>query len=182
MRNFANYSQEGVLAREMYMHYGYAVYLSQMFEKQLVALVHGFLAVEKKGDWPYEKLLEEVEKLNKRATLGQLLEKVRTRITLDAAVEAHIQEALKRRNELIHHYFDTYVAQATVTDGQKIIIDDLIESQKIFEQAFFWVDGMNRSLMKKFGVSDEKMAEIIKKIHQEEVAKFRAELPPDKSK
>lgn len=172
MKIFTNSSHENALATAMYAHYGYAIYLSQIFEKGLVSLLHGFLALENKGKWPYEKLLAEVDKLNKQ-TLGKLLEQVRSRVPIESATEACIQEALKRRNFLIHHYFNTHAAKATVTEGQKFVIADLIEYRNIIEQANIWIMDLNRELVKKIGITDEKMATIVEKLREEELLELK---------
>ena len=45
---------DSALAREMYAHFGLAVYLAQVFEKGIANLLSGLLFHETKGKWPKE--------------------------------------------------------------------------------------------------------------------------------
>ena len=52
-------------AKEMFAHFGLAVYLSQIFEKSVLSLLGTIYFYENKSKWTKEQYMREVEKLNK---------------------------------------------------------------------------------------------------------------------
>ncbi|MEQ1721601.1 MAG: hypothetical protein ABL930_00405 [Pseudobdellovibrio sp.] len=165
-------SDEKKVEFEMFAHYGFAVILSQKFEKAIAALLQGEFALANKGKLPVENYLEEVTKLYK-GNLGGLLKKLRTHMTIPADKEELLQKALNRRNYLIHDYFYHNESKATVTDGRMSIIQELVADQVLFADAIIWVDSLCQEGLRKIGVSAEQFAETAERNRQYEVAKFR---------
>lgn len=180
MEKFDNLSYEHILAREMYMHFGYTICLSQNFEKGLASVLRGMLANEKHiHKMSYEKFLEQADKFNEK-TLGWLLKEVKSLLPTEVIPESLFQKALDLRNHLVHDYFFENGSKETVTDGKIAIIKEMVEYQKVFEEAIRWTDKMNRDFLYKIGMTDEKLAARAEKLRQEEVSIFRAGLPLNK--
>jgi hypothetical protein len=172
MINFENLSNEQKVHFEMLAHYGYVVLLSQKFEKNLAALLQGEFARENKGKLPYDKYIEEVARLYK-GNLGELLKKLKIRMSITTETEEFLQKALKRRNYLIHDYFYHNESKETVTDGQLSIIQELVKDQAMFSEALNWVDQRCKESLLKIGVTEASFAETVEKNRQAEIAKFR---------
>ncbi len=166
-----NYEEN--VRNEMYKQFGYTIFLSQTFEKGLVSLLRGMFAMENKGKLPFEKFLEEADKIDRR-TLGYLIEKVKTSVPIDSVVENLLHKALTTRNNLIHDYFYENAAKETVLDGQACIVEEMISYQSIFLESFKWIDKLNRELLSKIGYSDETISNIAEKMRLVEVAEFRS--------
>lgn len=157
---------------EMFAHYGYAVILSQNFEKTIAALLQGEFGLENKGKLPYEDYHAEVAEIYK-SNLGSLLNKLRKKITITDEKEELLKKALRRRNYLIHDYFFHNASKATVVDGRMSIIQELVADQVLFADAIAWIDGLCQDGLKKIGVSTEQFVDIAERNRRQEVAKFR---------
>src|SRR4051812_42107421 len=96
--------------KEVYAHFGLAVYMAQVLEHGIVnALVLSDLLPRKYGKVPSrEDLAAEVDKYmddNFKDTLNKLIKSLKKVKTLPPELELHLDDSLKKRNFLIHHYF-----------------------------------------------------------------------------
>jgi hypothetical protein len=173
-------AQEEFLLREMHMHYGRAIIMSQNFEKLLASLLRGMLAKEHVHKTPYKDFVKMADKLNDKAPLGELLKEVKARLSADEIPEELFEKVRYLRNHLIHNYFFENASKETVVDGKLSIINELIGFQQIFVEAAEWADKMNKKFLYEIGMTDEKLAVKAEELRQTEVAKFRAGLPLDK--
>lgn len=157
-------------AKEMFAHFGLAVYLSQIFEKSVLSLLGTIYFYENKSKWTKEQYMREVEKLNKE-TLGKLLEKIRKIVNLDILTEELVKEAQVKRNFLIHHYFWTNGLEMNFEVGQQMINKQLIEFQDLFKKADGRITDINIAFASKVGITRE-LIESQQNIIDEELKKF----------
>ena len=89
--------------RDVYAHYGLAMYLAQTLEHGIVnALV--ILRLPEKDKYTRQDIDEFMEGRFQK-TLGALLKHLKSEVELPSDLEPTLTEALNRRNYLAHHYF-----------------------------------------------------------------------------
>lgn len=109
-----NYDDEQT--RDVYAHYGLAMYLAQIFEHGIVnALV--ILRLPEKEKYTRQDIDEFMEGRFQK-TLGALLKHLKSEIVLPPDLESVLTEALNRRNYLAHHYFRERAEKFVTRNGQ----------------------------------------------------------------
>jgi hypothetical protein len=109
--------------KEVYATFGLAVYLAQCFERQLAITLSTVCSFNPQAvlQSQYDDLLSR----NFKKTMGQLLHKIKEGITVPDELTTEIEEALKRRNFLMHTYFWERAVQLSTSAGRKAMIHEL---------------------------------------------------------
>lgn len=112
--------------RETFARFGLAAYQAQCVEKQLAILLAsahnpGFLSVE--PDKRERFFQVEFEK-----SLGQLVRRLRERVSINPDLEERLRRALSLRNWLMHDYFWDRAAEVMTPSGQSRMIPELQEA------------------------------------------------------
>ena len=115
--------------KEVYAHFGLSMYLAQVLEHGIVnTFIFLELIPKTKGKWDVNRfdcyLNGEFGK-----TLGQLISKLRSLVTINADLEALLVSALEKRNWLAHHYFRERAAQFMSASGRDLMIQELQQYQ-----------------------------------------------------
>lgn len=130
---------EGEQIKEVYAHFGLALYLSQVLEHGLANalllfdLVPNARKVATPESWPeivdafYEKKFER--------TLGALIAELKKYSGVTDSLNNILTKALKERNRLAHHYFRERAKEFISSIGREKMITELQESQRLFENA-----------------------------------------------
>lgn len=126
-----NYDDEQT--RDVYAHYGLAMYLAQIFEHGIVnALV--ILRLPEKEKYTRQDIDEFMEGRFQK-TLGALLKHLKSEIVLPPDLESVLTEALNRRNYLAHHYFRERAEKFVTRNGRAEMLQELQIDQQLFEKA-----------------------------------------------
>jgi hypothetical protein len=104
------------------------------------------------------QLREQVEILDER-TLGQLLKRVRQRLTLDAGTDSLLGRALERRNYLVHHFFFKHTFDLYLPQGHYEMKKELAELHDLFEHAYAVASQLNKALWKLVGMKEDQWRE-----------------------
>lgn len=119
--------------KEVYAHYGLAMYLAQCLEHGIVnALV--ILRLPEKEKYTRQDIDEFMDgKFQK--TLGTLIKHLKSEITPLPDLEPLLTEALNRRNFLAHHYFRERAEKFVTRDGRSNMLHEIRSDQQLFENA-----------------------------------------------
>jgi hypothetical protein len=140
--------------KDIYAQVGLAVYWVQCLETTLtnILLFNGRI----RGTAPTEQDLDDLEaSLQKQKTLGGLIKQVQTEAKLPETAEALINEALRKRNFLIHHFFRERAYEWVTAAGRARMRAELQETQAILRTADQTATLLCMALAKLLGITPE---------------------------
>ena len=147
--------------KHIYAVAGLALYLAQSFEMSLQQVIicvekfsHGNIATPEEYDLFDEKC--------SKMTLGNLLCETRKVISVEKSTDELLNEALKKRNFLVHHFFQDYSLDFIDADGRKKMLSKLLNDINLFKIADASIDCMNRLFLKALGVTDPDFESLIR--------------------
>ncbi len=150
------------LVRDVYAHFGLAMYLAQVLE-------HGIVNAMIAAKLPFRQTVtrQDIDAFMERQfkkPLGKLLQELTRHITVRGDLERVLTEALAMRNRLAHHYFRERAGDFVTAAGCHGMIGELKEAQQLLMHAEQSLDMVVRPMRRSCGVTDEIIAR--------EVAKF----------
>jgi hypothetical protein len=138
--------------RDVYAHYGLAMYLAQTLEHGIVnALV--ILRLPEKDKYTRQDIDEFMEGRFQK-TLGALLKHLKSEVALPPDLESTLTEALNRRNYLAHHYFREKAESFVTRSGRAQMLQELQADQQLFERADEQLEKALTPFRAKHGVTD----------------------------
>lgn len=156
--------------REVFAHYGLALYQAQCLEKEIGILLSGPHAPtpDRMTRWRYDDLLD----TNFELTFGQLISKIRDVADLPFDIEQKLRRAVIARNWLVHNYWWDRAGEFTTALGREKMLVELSEFIALFEglDTFFTAAGRKWGLEK--GISQE--------VIDAEMAKYLSGITPPK--
>ena len=152
--------------KEIYVFAGLALYQANLLEVSLInlAAVLQLDGVEAITHQLFETTFETLE----AKTLGQLLRATRSLTSVPAELDVVLEEALKRRNFLIHDFFRVYAADITHPAGIRLMIEELSSIIRVHQQADEEVTRIYELLCRKYGVDEDFV--------EREIAEMRSEM------
>ncbi len=146
--------------KEVYARFGLAVYCAQVLEHGLVnALVILDLVPSRrhlarsKADWAGE--VDTFMGTHFRTTMGRMMKSLHAVTQVDNDLEALLNEALEKRNWLVHHFFrDSAVAFMSAT-GREQMLRDIDQCRELFESADERLGMTVRPLRESAGLTDD---------------------------
>lgn len=146
--------------REVYAHYGLAMYLAQCLEQAIyVALLffdHFPKAVKSyttAEEWTREADRFEEKELGQ--TMGKLIRRLSEAGVPVVGLDSELQEVLRRRNWLAHGYFSDRSVQLTVVDGREKMVAELKVLQLLFRSCSEQIDAVSMPVARKYGFTEE---------------------------
>lgn len=142
---------------ELYTHFGIASEKAQVLELEAGNVVISFITLfvdtksitnEEKKE--YKRLIDDVDS----KTLGNLLRKIKSIVHFDSTSENIINEALNKRNYLIHRFFKTHNFAIYSENGQNKMINELKEISKHFDTAHNHLQTISRLMAQVAGRDD----------------------------
>ena len=155
------------LVRDVYAHFGLALYNAQVLEHGLVnAIVFASKVAERLPTLAdFDALLGS----NFERTLGGLIRELSNQVPVDPMLAELLKSALARRNWLAHHYFRERAVTFMNETGCTSMIAELQSAQELFRQADVALAQVVRPLFVHIGVTDRKIdayvAEVIRSAH-----------------
>jgi hypothetical protein len=142
---------------ELYAEFGIAAEKAQVLELEAgnVALLYMALVfkAEEIGDEQrnmFRSILDDCD----RSTLGRLLRQVKSIGEFDESILCAVDEALERRNHLMHKFFRTHNFAILGEPGRKTMIEELKEIQCKLDRAHTMLLGVAGILQKLAGLDD----------------------------
>jgi len=139
--------------KEVYAHYGLAMYEAQCVERQLAILLateYGPAFQSMTRDC-YDELLKSLFK----KTFGGLLHKLEKSIGIPDGFEQRLRNALKKRNWLAHHYFWERAGHFMTERGRNSMIEELrTVTEKLHELDQELIE-VSKRWMEKVGLPEE---------------------------
>ena len=165
------------LVRETYAHFGAAVFRAQTLETEIVnAMVIARL--------PEINLIsrQEIDAfMNRPLTLGQLLKELKKYAPVHDELEQTLQEALEKRNWLVHAYFKERAKEFMSSAGCNLMIIELEGAQRLFWDATHKLNIFVKPIRKRFGITDEALEREFERQtveHADWVSRHRVEVAP----
>lgn len=153
--------------REIYAHFGLAVFLAQTIEQQFINMIAIYRQAKRNI-----KTLEQVNALWDNyhlgsRTMGVLLNEIKQLYNLSKDDSNELGKVLKLRNYIAHDYF-RFNAELFYSDsGKKRMIKDFIEFQDRAQLLDRKLIDYTEMYIKQIGLTDEKIFEIFEKSKKE---------------
>lgn len=149
--------------REVYAHFGLAMYYAQGLERTLALALSTVYGSNSLSRSQFEALRE----CNYKKTLGQLIQQIRQTVAVDKDLEAALFEALRKRNWLAHGYFWDRAAAFCKEDGRRTMINELKGIADYLQQVDGRFDLVVRQWGHERGLTDEMIHEEMRKLLNE---------------
>lgn len=148
--------------REVYAHYGLAMYCAQVLEHELANLV----AISRiaSGEASSRAESEAVWDTMFAATMGRQLRAVLEENRLGQKQVAMLEEALKTRNFLAHAYFRERSAEFASEHGRNEMIRELDTLRDLLTAADEAVSPITTALREQMGVTDEMIRALVERL------------------
>ncbi len=146
--------------KEVYARFGLAVYNAQVLEHGLVnALVILDLIPSRRrtarSQKEWESIIEAFLSHQFESTMGQLMRSLRDMASVPSDLEYIFQEALKRRNWLVHDFFRERSGEFMNSTGRNQMLREIEECRACFEAADNRLNELIVPIRIKAGISDE---------------------------
>ncbi len=146
--------------KEVYAHFGLAIYLAQVLEYALGhALVYlDLIPQQVKRKCTREQWIQEYDSFMDRhfeQTLGRMLRSLQSVTSISKDLERLLFKALTKRNWLAHDYFRERAMDFMNEEGRNCMIKELQEAQSLFEEADNALEVAFRPVRQKYGITDE---------------------------
>ncbi|GGF31914.1 hypothetical protein GCM10011611_42520 [Aliidongia dinghuensis] len=162
--------------KEIYAHFGLAIYLAQVLENGLVnaLLLIDFIPknvsnIKSHIDWSRE--FDAFFDSRIALTMGNLIRELKKVTTIPDTLEKQLLLALERRRFLVHHYFRDNVRFFQTDEGRNKLIADLEGYGRDFSAANRALEALLTPLYAKYGITPERQAAALEA--------WRAEQQPD---
>ncbi|MFZ3149899.1 MAG: hypothetical protein WA137_12790 [Methanothrix sp.] len=145
--------------KEVYAFFGLASYSAQVLEKGITIMVVAFRC---KGLRITRSELDTLYAEHNKKTFGQLLVRARKIISIPDDIDSLLEEALLKRNWLMHHYFADRAAQFMTEIGRRQMLSELQSLIQIFREADCATEPIYMPILKEFGVTEERTEILIR--------------------
>jgi hypothetical protein len=153
-----------IQSKEVYAHFGLAIYLAQCLEH---GLVNAFFFIDlmpnrlnlatNQVEW--ETVVETFMEAKFRLTLGRMIDTLAKITPVDPSLADLLSDALQKRNWLAHHYFRERAEAFLTSTGRLGMIAELESAQTLFRNADSALENAVEPARLKAGLTDELLAE-----------------------
>ena len=152
--------------KEVYAHFGLAMYLAQCIEHAIVLLLvytdlipRWTKRISSLKQWQDE--FDLFMYLHFEQTLGRLLNNLRTKMPVPSNLEQLLVKSLKKRNWLAHDYFRERAVDFMSKVGRDGMIQELQGAQELFTQTEKALDAVVRPIRERQGLTDDRLQSIV---------------------
>lgn len=163
---------ESEQVREVYAHYGLAMYWAQCLEQSIFQHLLFFDHFPKAiktyttpENWAEEFDRYEVRELSQ--TMGKLIRRLRDVDQPTESVEVALAKALKSRIWLAHGYFADRAIEFTDSEGRQNMIEELDELQDSYRSCAEELDAVSIPAARKIGFTDEMLEKVQAEMNSE---------------
>ena len=141
--------------KEVYTHYGLAMYHAQCLERSLCILLAAEASPDltkiKKSD--YEDILDSLFK----KTLGSIIKRLKQKVTISDELEKDIEMALQKRNWLAHNYFWERAGHFMSFKGRNYMLQELKNMSSFFDNIDSNISNITDEWAQKQGVTQNQI-------------------------
>jgi hypothetical protein len=153
--------------RDVYAHFGLALYIAQVLEH---ALVNAMVAGQLPG--PARMTRQQIDDFMETQfdePLGRLIQNLRRHVHVPEELNQNLRQALNTRNRLAHRYFRERARDFMSAAGRSAMIEELEAARDEFDRATSMLDSITHPIMRRFGVTDDKVAEYERRFLAEQI-------------
>lgn len=153
--------QEDYYSRELFAHFGLAMYHTQVLEHAIVNLIAfaSLIPTITKQDltkFEWHNLIDEFYSTNFKKTLGQLIKALKSYgINLPDNLASILEDSLEKRNYLAHHFFREEIQSCFTLEGNITLITKLQEYQQVFINTDRLIDKIILPFANKYGITEQ---------------------------
>ena len=160
---------EGEHVKEVYARFGLAVYFAQVLEHGLVnaLAILDLIPSQRHVARTREEWAADVDGFMDRqfkATMGRMMRSLRDVAQVDADLEQLLNDALDKRNWLVHAFFRERAAEFVSTIGREQMLAEVDKCRDLFRSADKRVEAIVGPLRKNAGITDELLAQEFQRI------------------
>lgn len=151
--------------RDVYAHFGLAVYWGQCVEQSIFQYLVTFDYFPKaiknfttSEDWANNFDVYEAYEMSQ--TMGKLIGRLKKIGQHTSKIELTLSNALKTRNWLAHSYFSDRAVDFTMMNGRVDMIEELTKIKVQFQNCDKELEAITRPTMLKYGLNDDILAKI----------------------
>lgn len=166
---------DGEHVKEVYAHFGLAIYLAQCLEQSIYIHLMFFdffprniSRIRTQDLWQQEIESYEAQELSK--TMGQLIQRLKDAGQLTDDIASALASALKQRNRLAHHYFSEKSITFMTESGRNIMIAELQSIQEQFRAVAEMLDTITMPVAERYGFTEEKRQKLMAQMLEDEAA------------
>ncbi len=152
---------EAVTIDDVYAAFGRAADTAQALEVDAgnvaLAMLAAFVKQPEENEDDKQLARAVLDEVNSK-TLGALLKSVAKMTSLDAETDAHLKNALKRRNYLMHHFFPTHNFAINSAEGRAAMVGELDEIQLSLTTGQAILGALTSVLLKVAGIDEHAAA------------------------
>jgi hypothetical protein len=163
---------DGEQVKEVYARFGLAVYFAQVLEHGIVnALVILDLIPTRRhlarsaDEWGSE--VDAFMDRHFQAPMGRMMRNLRDITHVDDDLEQLLNEALRKRNWLVHHFFRERAAEFMSSPGREQMISEVDGCRDLFQTADKRLEAVVVPLRGKAGLTDELFAREYERMQKE---------------
>ncbi|MGZ8251409.1 MAG: hypothetical protein ACXW1P_03505 [Methylophilaceae bacterium] len=165
--------------KEVYARFGHAMYRAQCVEQAIVQLIvftefFGKNVPVKMSQDEWTKAFDEFDGVLSVKTMGQLVKNLKSVAAIESSIEDELNNALKKRNWLAHHFFVDHALSFVSAEGRERMIGDTLAATEIFDKVEERLTPITYTLAEKYGLSQD----VLKATEREMFAKANGDLPP----
>ncbi len=165
---------ESEQVRDVYAHFGLAVYWGQCIEQSIFLYLlffdHFPKAIAKfttPENWAND--FDRYEAREMSQTMGKLIHRLQEVGQQVSNLEHSLLKVLKLRNWLAHGYFSDRAIELTVGHGRSNMIIELEEIKETFQLCAQEIDAITLPVMQKFGLNEDMLTKIQADMRSEHV-------------
>ncbi|WP_413704970.1 hypothetical protein [Pseudomonas sp. Pseusp16] len=146
--------------RDVYAHFGLAMYLAQCLEQSIFIHLMFFDFIprnvkEFKDQQHWQQEFDRYESTELGKTMGKLVQRFKDAGQPTEEIKTVLANALTERNRLAHKYFSEKSVAFTNHSGRNEMISELESIQKVFRNAAVMIDTITMPVARRYGFSEE---------------------------
>ncbi len=142
-------------AKDVYAHFGLAMYLAQVLEHAIVNAM--MVARMPERDRVTRGAIDVFVDAQFEKTLGAMMHELRRWVAVPADLEDRLRTALKTRNALAHGYFRKRATAWYEQGGMARMVTELEEAEQLFMSVTEALDSLMAPLCQRFGITQDKL-------------------------
>ncbi|CAN7696847.1 hypothetical protein [Caballeronia sp. LjRoot31] len=168
-----NDQHESDHVRDVYAHFGLAIYLAQCLEQSIFQHLLFFdhfpkAVAEFKSKDAWIDAFDAFEARELGHTMGKLIRRIKDVGKPTEVIQALLSGALEQRNWLAHRYFSDRAVSFTQESGRDAMIAELGVIQTLFRDTAREIDALTMPTAKKYGLTDEALEKVMAEIGREQ--------------
>ncbi|HTF83692.1 MAG TPA: hypothetical protein VL987_03860 [Cellvibrio sp.] len=161
--------------KDVYAHFGLAMYLAQCVEQSIIQLLIFFDFFDKNAQhWESEEKwaadFDIFESAVSKKTMGRLIGSLKNLDNfgqlLDEDLEGLLGEALDKRNWLAHAYFSDRASHFVHSSGRVEMVAELEEARGLFKSVEDKLNPITYALTEKYGLTESMVQELASKMKE----------------